>query len=78
MAALKREVLARCVVDRSEAAAAAEEARYDLILVSSGAILCDRDTVQDVLQDGDTLSLRELLANILIPVKPAKLGSSSR
>ena len=62
VAALKREVLARCVVAKSEAAAAsAREARYDLILNSSGAVLCDRDTVEDVLQDGDTLSLREFV-----------------
>ena len=68
VAALKREVLARCVavVAKSEAAAAsAQEARYDLILKSSGAVLCDQDIVEDVLQDGDTLSLRELFANII-------------
>lgn len=64
VAALKREVLARCVVAKSEgAAASAQEARYDLILKSSGAVLCDRDTIEDVLQDGDTLALRELFAN---------------
>lgn len=64
VAALKREVLARCVVAKSEAAAAsAQEARYDLILKSSGAVLCDRDAVEDVLQDGDTLALRELFPN---------------
>ena len=75
--ALKREVLARCVVAKSEAAAAsAQEARYDLILKSSGAVLCDQDIVEDVLQDGDTLSLRELFANtgiLLIPVSLVKL-----
>lgn len=65
--ALKREVLARCVVAKSEAAAAsAQEARYDLILKSSGAVLCDQDIVEDVLQDGDTLSLRELFANTVL------------
>ncbi|MCG8623448.1 MAG: hypothetical protein MJE68_15825 [Proteobacteria bacterium] len=54
------------VVAKSEAAAAsAQEARYDLILKSSGAVLCDQDIVEDVLQDGDTLSLRELFANII-------------
>ena len=75
--ALKREVLARCVVAKSEAAAtSAQEARYDLILKSSGAVLCDQDIVEDVLQDGDTLSLRELFANagiLLIPVSLVKL-----
>ena len=77
VAALKREVLARCVVAKSEAAAASvQEARYDLILKSSGAVLCDQDIVEDVLQDGDTLSLRELFANtgiLLIPVSLVKL-----
>ena len=73
VAALKREVLARCVavVAKSEAAAAsAQEARYDLILKSSGAVLCDQDTVEDVLQDGDTLSLRELYYRLVRLVEP--------
>ena len=61
IASLKREVLARCVVaiPGDSAAAAAQKARYDLILISSGAVLCDQDIVEDVLQDEDTLRLRE-------------------
>ena len=58
VAALKREVLARCIA-RPE-----EESRYDLVLVSSGAVLCDRDAVQDVLQDGDFVALRKLLSTL--------------
>ena len=55
VAALKREVLARCVGSKIE-----DESRYILILCSGGAVLSERDTVQDVLQDGDFISLREL------------------
>lgn len=55
VAALKREVLARCL------AGPEEESRYNLVLVSSGAILCDWDAVQDVLNDGDFIALRELV-----------------
>ena len=76
VASLKRQVLARCVavVAKSEAAAAsAQEARYDLILKSGGAVLCDQDVVEDVLQDGDTLSLRELLRTITVSYRLVRL-----
>ena len=54
VATLKREVLARCLA-RPE-----DESKYYLVLRSSDAVLCDCDTVQDVLRDGDSIALREL------------------
>ena len=54
VAALKRDVLVRCL-NRPE-----EEARYNLVLLSNGAVLRDCDLVQDVLHDGDFIVLREL------------------
>ena len=53
VAALKREVLARFVAKTEESS------RYTLVLVSSGAVLFDRDAIQDVLQEGDFISLRK-------------------
>lgn len=54
VAALKREVISRCVEGKPE-----DESKYSLVLESSLAVLCERDAVQDVLQDGDFVSLRE-------------------
>ena len=54
VAALKREVISRCVEGKPE-----DESKYSLVLGSSLAVLCERDAVQDVLQDGDFVSLRE-------------------
>lgn len=50
---LKKEVLARW----AHSSKAASE-QFQLALAGNGAFLCEEDAIQDVLQDGDFLSLR--------------------
>lgn len=54
VAALKRQVIARCE-------SVGDESDYKLVLDSTGALLSDKDAVQDVLKDGDFLTLRKLV-----------------
>ena len=62
VAALKREALARCFAGKHRD----EESRYNLVLVSNGAVLCEEDAIQDVLTDGEFVSLRKLLILIYL------------
>ena len=63
VAALKREALARCFAGKLRD----EESRYKLVLVSNGAVLCEEDAIQDVLADGEFVSLRKLI-DLLCPL----------
>ena len=57
VAALKREALARCLANLKPE----DDSRYRLVLASSGAVLCDRDAIQDVLEDGEFVALRKFV-----------------
>lgn len=54
---LVQEVLTRCNAEQSKL----DESRYALCLNSSGAILSVKDTVKDVLRDGDFVTLSECM-----------------